>query len=89
MPHQGNQDEDQRDRCQRERHTDNLVLSVMFREQSWPWSIEEIGCELANPAEARDAVCRLAENGLVHRLGDFVFPTRAARRGAEIELGTA
>ncbi len=88
MPDQGNQDEDQRDRRQIEGQTDNLVLSVMLREESWPWSVEEIGRELANQAEARDAVCRLAEHGLVHRLGDFVFPTRAARRGAEIEIGT-
>jgi hypothetical protein len=89
MHDQGNQDEDQRHRRQIERQTDNLVLSVMLREESWPWSVEEIGRELANQAEARDAVCRLAENGLVHRLGDFVFPTRAARRGAAIEIGTA
>jgi hypothetical protein len=76
------------DLSETERHTDNVVLAVMFREASWPWSIEELGRELGNQASANDAVCRLAENGLVHRLGDFVFPTRAARRGAEIEIGT-
>jgi hypothetical protein len=89
MHDQGNQDRARRDLCEAERQIDNLVLSVMLREGPWPWSVEEIGRELANHAEARDVVCRLAEHGLVHRLGDFVFPTRAARRGAEIEIGTA
>jgi hypothetical protein len=88
MPDQRIPDEVPQDRCERDRQTDNDVLALMFREE-WPWSVEEIGRELGNQAEASDAVCRLAESGLVHRLGDFVFPTRAARRGAEIEIGTA
>jgi hypothetical protein len=56
--------------------------------QGWPWSIEEIGRELGNQIEAVDAVARLTNTGLVHRLGNFVFPTRTARRAAEIEIGT-
>lgn len=55
---------------------------------SWPWTIEEIGRELANQDVARNAVCRLTGHGLVHRLGEFVWPTRTARRAAEIEIGT-
>jgi hypothetical protein len=74
-------------RCDIERHTDNVVLALIFREE-WPWSVEEIGRELNNQTEASDAVCRLLGSGLVHRLGDLVFPTRADRRGAEIEIGT-
>jgi hypothetical protein len=75
------------DRREIERHTDNVVLALIFREK-WPWSVEEIGRELNDQTEASDAVCRLLGSGLVHRLGDLVFPTRAARRGAEIEIGT-
>jgi hypothetical protein len=72
-----------------ERHTDNTVLGLMFNDaSSWAWSVEEIARELANPAKARDAVSRLIADGLLHRIDDFVFPTRAARRGAEIEIGT-
>jgi hypothetical protein len=74
------------DRCQVERHTDNVVLALIFREE-WPWSVE-IGRELNDQTEASDDVGRLATSGLVHLLGDLVFPTRAARRGAEIEIGT-
>jgi hypothetical protein len=88
MPDQRIPGEAPLDRCEQDRQTDNDVLALMFGEE-WPWSMEEIGRGLGNLAEAQDAVCRLAENGLVHRLGDFVFPTRAARRGAEIEIGTA
>jgi hypothetical protein len=54
----------------------------------WPWSVEEIGRELRSQIEAVDAVARLTDAGLVHRHGDFVFPTRTARRAAEIEIGT-
>ncbi len=88
MPHQGNQDEVvPQDLGETERQTDNIVLALIFREE-WPWSVEEIGREIEDQIEASNAVCRLAGSGLVHRLGDLVFPTRAARRGAEIEIGT-
>lgn len=71
-----------------ERHTDNTILSLLLSGPSWPWSVEEIGRELADHDAARNAVCRLAEHGLVHRLGDFVWPTRTARRAAELEIST-
>jgi len=77
------------DPCEAERHTDNTILGLLFNDaSSWPWSIDEIGRELADPDRARDAVCRLHEHGLVHRMGDFVWPTRTARRATEIEIGT-
>jgi predicted transcriptional regulator len=89
MPDQRNRDEAPKDRCEFERQTDNDVLAIMFNDpSSWPWSIQEIAREFDRPTEAEDAVRRLAESGLVHRLGDFAFPTRAARRAAEIEIGT-
>jgi hypothetical protein len=89
MQDQTIRDEAPQDFCEAERMIDNLVLAAMFNDSSpWPWSIEEIARELGNPAEAQDAVRRLTESGLMHLLGDFAFPTRAARRGAEIEIGT-
>ena len=62
------------------------MIGLLFGE-SWPWSIEELVREFDNRERAEESVRRLAESGLAHRLGDFVFPTRAARRAAEIELG--
>ncbi len=60
----------------------------MFNEPSWPWSVEEIARELDDKDEAIEAVRRLTDSGLVHRLGELVFPTRSARRAADIEIGT-
>lgn len=87
MPDQRTPRESLHDPGEAERHTDQTVLSLMFDDaSSWPWSVEEIGRELASHDAARNAVARLAEHGLVHRIGDFVFPTRTARRAAELEI---
>jgi hypothetical protein len=89
MPDQSTPREPLHDPREAERHTDSTVLSLMFDDaSSWPWSVEEIGRELANHDAARNAICRLAEHGLVHRIGEFVFPTRTARRAAELEIST-
>lgn len=74
------------DVAERENQTDKVIL--MLCESSVPWSVEEIGRELQDQLRAVDAVQRLTETGLVHRLGDFVFPTRTARRADELEVGT-
>jgi hypothetical protein len=67
-----------------EEHTDGVVLGLMLDGGSWPWSVEEIARELGQRLDGMDAVSRLTEAGLLHRFGDFVFPTRAARRAREI-----
>jgi hypothetical protein len=90
MPDQPTQRASLHDPCEAERHTDDAVLSLMLEDaSSWPWSVEKIARELGDPVKARDAICRLTANGLVHRVGEFVFPTRTARRAAELQLGTA
>lgn len=61
--------------------SEKTVLLVLFHDPL-PWTVEELGRELKDMGDAVDAVARLAGAGLVHRLGDFVFPTRAARRSA-------
>ena len=71
-----------------EEDADSLVLDFMLCNESWPWSLDEIARELGNEADAVDVVRRLTETGLVHRLGEFVFPTRTARRANEIQIGT-
>jgi len=72
-----------------EEQRDNGVLTIMLCGRSWPWSVEELEREIHNRGEAVDAVARLAGAGLVHRLGEFVFPTRAARRADELGIGGA
>jgi hypothetical protein len=68
-------------------HTDSVVLDFMLLGGGWLWSMDEIVRELGDAADAEDAVRRLIETGLAYRLGDFYFPTRTARRAAQLEVG--
>jgi hypothetical protein len=78
---------DQETPAEREARADNLILTFML-DEPYPWTIEEVGREFRDPGYASDAIGRLASAGLVHRLGEFVFPTRTARRAAELQVGT-
>ncbi|HEY1688506.1 MAG TPA: hypothetical protein VGF95_06520 [Solirubrobacteraceae bacterium] len=73
--------------AEREARQDKLVLSLML-DDGCAWTVEELGRELDDPIRAVDAVARLAAAGLVHRVDAFVYPTRTARRAAEMEVGT-
>jgi hypothetical protein len=69
---------------------DRNVLNLMLADSPWPWSLDEIARELHSTIDASDAVARLTDAGLLHRLdGGFVFPTRAARRADKLGLGDA
>ncbi len=81
------EDEDSQEHLSEER-VDNVVLDFMLLDQSCPWSVKEIVRELGDEGDAVDAVGRLQGTGLVHRAGEFVFPTRAARRAAELRVGS-
>lgn len=69
-----------------EDHGDWAVLSILLDCDGHRglWSVEEIGRAVDGPMKALDAVSRLQRDGLIHRYGDFVFPTRAASRFNEI-----
>jgi predicted transcriptional regulator len=72
------------DEAQAERDIDSTILGLLLDTREH-WSVDEIVRELEDPT-ARDALARLAAVGLIHRHDDFVFPTRAARRAAELEI---
>jgi hypothetical protein len=72
-----------------EEDRDSNVLNLMLCDSPWPWTVDEIARELHTRMGAEDSVGRLAGMGLVHRLGEFVFPTRAARRADQIGTGSA
>jgi hypothetical protein len=72
-----------------EEQRDASVLGLLCADGPWPWSLEEIARELQDRIGAEDAVARLVGAGLVHRLVDLVFPTRAARRASELGAGDA
>jgi hypothetical protein len=65
---------------------DNTVIGFLLDKPWWPWSLEEIARELGDRPDAEDAVTRLTGAGLVHRLGDFAFPTRSLRRASKLRL---
>lgn len=65
---------------------EKTVLALLLQDP-FPWTVEEIGRELDSQRYAVDSVASLAGAGLVHRLGEFVFPTRAARRSDELHEG--
>jgi predicted transcriptional regulator len=69
-----------------EEQLDSTVINCMLWDEGWPWTVEKLARELGNRPNAEDAVRRLTRTGLVHRLGDFVFPTRSARRAIEIAI---
>ncbi|HEV3095079.1 MAG TPA: hypothetical protein VGY30_11265 [Solirubrobacteraceae bacterium] len=87
----------QEDRIQQELEADDDVADedrdgnvlALIIDSGWPWTVDEIACELRTLLGARDAVARLSGAGLVHRLGELVFPTRAALRADEIGAGAA
>jgi hypothetical protein len=71
-----------------EEQRDSTVLNLMLCDASGcPWSVEELARTINDRLGAVDAVCRLEAAGLVHRVGDFVFPTLAARRADELGAG--
>lgn len=67
---------------------DRNVLTLII-DSDWPWTIDELARELGTRIGAADSVARLRGTGLVHRLGDLIFPTRAACRADELGLGDA
>ena len=73
---------DRNDLQRREDALDDEILRLLFG-SPYPWTVAELSRELASD-DARDGVGRLLRAGLVHRIEDFAFPTRAARRAREL-----
>lgn len=71
------------DRC------DATVLMLLLdpHEQA-PLSVEEIVRSVGDSLSVHDSLARLHAAGLIHRNADCCFPTRAARRFAELGVLT-
>ncbi|HTZ88366.1 MAG TPA: hypothetical protein VL988_07440 [Solirubrobacteraceae bacterium] len=69
--------------------TEKRALSLLL-EDRLPWSVAELTRELGASTDEDntvDAITALAGAGLIHRIGEFVFPSHAARRADEIYGG--
>jgi hypothetical protein len=64
--------------------TDRAIMDLLLIDHPGVWSVGEVERELADPVAAQDGLARLTRAGLVHRLGEFVFPTRTAGRAAAL-----
>jgi hypothetical protein len=61
------------------------VLDVLLgAEGPGLWSVDELVRALGDRLQALDGLRRLESYGLIHRLGDFVFPSRAAVHAEQI-----
>lgn len=60
---------------------EHVALHLMLNPECAPvWTVRELGLALRSDVFAGQSVRALAASGLVHRLGEFIFPTQAAVR---------
>ena len=65
---------------------EHVVLTLLLlSDPPAPWSVREIGQAVGSEFAAEDAIVGLHASGLVHRFGEFVFPTRPAARFNQLE----
>jgi hypothetical protein len=70
---------------ERDNQTDSAILMVLLSETSHrPWSVDEIAREMGY--DPTDSLRRLYGGGLIHRMDDFVWATRAAAMADEINM---
>lgn len=63
---------------------DQDLLSALTSDESHrPWSVQEITWHAGE--DPTDALARLAREGLIHRLGDFVWASRPAVRAQQLQ----
>jgi hypothetical protein len=79
-------DDVSRNPAEDERNSDAEVLSLLLGDDAQrPWAVEELEREVGDKIAVNDSLARLYGAGLVHRLEGFVFASRAAVRGAELQ----
>jgi len=61
-----------------------ILVPLIDRERPWPCSTGGLAPELGH--DPADGLARLHGAGLICRLGEFVWPTRAAVRADELQL---
>ena len=64
--------------------TDQAIMGLLLIDHLGLWSVGEVVREMGDELRAQDGLARLVGAGLIHRLGEFVFATRAADRAAAL-----
>lgn len=74
--------------AEQERQAEGAILGLLLNFNAGSlWSVEEIVRQLsASRLEVMDGLAGLQAAGLTHRVGDFVFATRAASSFDQLEL---
>lgn len=54
-----------------------ILMLVLWAGDEW-YTIEQLGRHVGDLIDALDAMRALSDAGLIHREGNYVFPTRAA-----------
>jgi hypothetical protein len=69
-----------------EKGAERMLWMILLDDPGF-WHLDEIKLQVQDTSrlEIEDAANRLAAHGLVHRIEDFVFPTRAALRTQRYE----
>jgi hypothetical protein len=72
----------------REKQAEGAILGLLLNFDAGSlWSVEEVVRQLSAPRlEVIDGLAGLRAAGLIHRVGDFVFATRAASSFDQLEL---
>jgi predicted transcriptional regulator len=73
--------------CEDDGDVDATVLDALLESGAQrPWSVDEIARVIGDPVAAADSLARLFRAGLIHRLDNFVFASRAALHADEVML---
>jgi hypothetical protein len=65
---------------------EHLTLHLLLDSTCSPiWTVDEIARVLRGKVEAADAIAELESAGLIHLMGEFVFPTQAAIHCCRVE----
>jgi hypothetical protein len=83
MQDEGTQPDSELTVAELEQRTDRMVLMLLLDEPGL-WSLDEISREISTVPDVEDGINRLHAVGLVHKLDQFAFATRAAVRGQRL-----
>jgi hypothetical protein len=74
--------------AEQDRQAESAILGLLLNFESGSlWSVEEVVRQLSAPRlDVMDGLASLRGAGLIHRVGDFVFATRAASSFDRLEM---